>query len=366
MVDAMSPKERWLAALHLEPVDRLPFWPKINRAYAQAQGERYASMPLEQLHEWIGSDQHVGLPACLRETRQSTSSETTRQADRRTTVYRTPIGEAWSVEGYDAVSQAWHPLVFPVKTRDDIPVMIEFYADLGLEVDPDALRAASARAREVGESAVTCTSIGKSALMHWVELLAGVETAHYLLHDIPELVTRLFDTLHGVLARRTELLAERHPADLLYMVENTSTTLISPAQYRRYCRPHLAEYARICRQAGRLLALHMCGHLKALLPDVSTLPVAAFEAFTSPTLGDTTLLDGRAQCPDKCLIGGTNAMLWLQPEVALYERIAADLDVLPHHRGVVLSSAGVMPPLCPPERIRGVRARLAQYALRQN
>ena len=31
-----------------------------------------------------------------------------------------------------------------------------------------------------------------------------------------------------------------------------------------------------------------------------------------------------------------------------------DLDDLPHHRGIVLTSAGVMPPLCKPETIKTV------------
>lgn len=30
MSDTMTPKERWLAAVTLGPVDRLLFWPKIN------------------------------------------------------------------------------------------------------------------------------------------------------------------------------------------------------------------------------------------------------------------------------------------------------------------------------------------------
>jgi len=43
--------------------------------------------------------------------------------------------------------------------------------------------------------------------------------------------------------------------------------------------------------------------------------VAAFEAFTSPTLGNTTLLDGRTACPDKCLIGGVYGDDITTPEV---------------------------------------------------
>ena len=33
MIERMTPKERWLAAIHMKLVDRLPFWPKLDGAY---------------------------------------------------------------------------------------------------------------------------------------------------------------------------------------------------------------------------------------------------------------------------------------------------------------------------------------------
>jgi uroporphyrinogen-III decarboxylase len=98
----------------------------------------------------------------------------------------------------------------------------------------------------------------------------------------------------------------------------------------------------------------MCGLLKAILPDLATSGAAAFEAFTSPTVGDTRLADGRAACPDVCLIGGTNAALWTRPAGEIIAEIERDLEELPHHRRLAVTSAGVMPPLCPPETIRAV------------
>jgi len=103
----------------------------------------------------------------------------------------------------------------------------------------------------------------------------------------------------------------------------------------------------IAQAYGCPLIFRMCGPLKDLLSHLARFPVAGLEAFTSPTLGNTTLLDGRAACPDKCLVGGTNAMLWPQPPKAIIAQIECDLDALPHHRGIVVTSAGVMPPRRP-------------------
>jgi uroporphyrinogen-III decarboxylase len=184
------------------------------------------------------------------------------------------------------------------------------------------------------------------------------------LADHPAEVEALFAAIQRGLVRKTELLCEHSPADALYLFENTSTTLISPAQYRRYCARHVGECAGLTQAAGRNLILHMCGHLKALLPDLARILARAFEAFTSPPVGNTTLLDGRQACPDKCLIGGTNAMLWTMGAEAILAKLAEDLDELPHHRGLAVTSAGVMPPACKPETIRQVAEWVKKYPAR--
>ena len=52
----MTAKERWLAALRTEPVDRLHFWLKLNRAYPRARTEPFRNMNIDAIHDWIGGD----------------------------------------------------------------------------------------------------------------------------------------------------------------------------------------------------------------------------------------------------------------------------------------------------------------------
>ncbi len=362
--ETLRPRERWLAALRLQPVDRLPFWPKLDRSYARAQAAPFRGMGPDALHAWLGSDNHVGIPSALREVRKKTSVAVSAAGGTRTTVFKTPAGRAARVDRFDEGSQSWHPVQMPVRDVEDVKLMTEWYSDITVEPDEELLEQAGARAGGWGADAVTAVTIGESPLMCFVEWLAGLERANYLLLDHPGEVQALFDAMHRVLLEKTRLICERHPADLLYMSENTSTTLISPGQYRAYCRRHIRDYAQIAAANGRLLVLHMCGHLRRLLDDLARLPVAAFEAFTSPPVGDTTLADGRRACPDKCLIGGTNAALWMRPAGEIIAQLERDLDALPHHRGLVVTSAGVMTPLCPPETIRTVSEWVRRYEAR--
>jgi hypothetical protein len=364
MSDTMTSRERWLAAIRMQPVDRLPFWPKLDPGYRKARAAPYRDMELRDLHAWVGSDAPVPLPRGIREVRQRTAVETTVTGDRAETLYRTPGGTLRYVQVFDDPSHSWHPVEYPVKTLDDIDCMTAIFEDVREEPDDAELELARRRFQEMGETAVAQTSLATSPLMDWVEHLAGVENGHYYLLDECARVERLFAAMHAVIQRRIAMVCDRNPADLLYLMENTSTTLISPEQYDRYCARHITDYAAITAAAGRNLVLHMCGHIKALLPSLARLPVQAFEAFTSPTVGNTRLIDGRQACPGVCLIGGTNAVLWTRPADEITAAIGRSLEELPHHRGLILSSAGVMPPMCPPETIRTVCAWIRQYPAR--
>jgi uroporphyrinogen-III decarboxylase len=267
------------------------------------------------------------------------------------------------IERFDPVSRAWHPREFPVKNAQDIEAMSLIYKDERYEFDTEQFAKAQASIQEVGENGIVVTSVGISPLMNWIQHIAGVENGHLLMMDHPNRVDTLLENLHMALRRRVELVADRSPYSVIYSIENTSTTLISPDLFRQYCHRHLMEYGEIIHCAGKLHVLHMCGKLKLLLPDIATLPAAGIEAFTSPPVGNTTLLDGRTDCPDKCLIGGTNATLWLEPANTIIETIERHLDALPHHRGIVITSAGVMPPLCKPETIKQVAAWVKSYTV---
>ncbi len=362
--ETMTPRQRWLGALDMQPIDRLPFWPKIEGAYCAARTGRFGGMDVPALHEFIGAEPQGWAGEIVREVRTSTTVERSRDNGTLRTVFRSPRGQTEQVYQWDPGSHSWHPVVFPARDRESLGVLIDCYRDGGAELDRDALEQARSQGRAHGERGAVAGNIGESPLMHWVEHLAGVENAHYFLADWPDLVEELFEAMHADLLRRTAIYAEHHPADFIYLTENTSTTLISPDQYRRYCSRHIGEYGRIMRQAGRRLVLHMCGKLRGLLDQLAEVPAAGFEAFTSPTVGDTRLIDGRTACPSICLIGGTNAWLWTRPAEQIIAELQRDLDALAHHRGLVVTSAGVMPPAAEPETIRRVCQWVHDYPAR--
>ena len=150
----MTPRQRWLAALRLEPLDRLPFWPKLDGAYVRAQARPFRDMDVAAVYAWLGSDRQEWVGDALRETRRRTAVETQRHGDEQRTVYRTAAGQTEQVLRLDAATQSWHPVRFPVRGVEDIRLLTEIYADVTVEVDRAALDDARRRVREIGRAHV--------------------------------------------------------------------------------------------------------------------------------------------------------------------------------------------------------------------
>ncbi len=357
----VSRRELWQATMRCQPVERLLFWPKLGSTYPARQSTPFCEMNLVELYKWLGSDTHFVIPGCTREMHSKCASQVQQADGIRQVTYVTPVGNLVAEDRFEPGSGSMHPTRFPVTSPAELKILIEWFADIHVELHPPAFEQARAQHAAVYAAATTMSSMGTTPLMDFVQRYAGIDTAQYLLMDYPDEVRELFALMTKVLYRKCEIAAEHNPADMLHLTENTSTTLISPRQFQEFCYPHIAAIGKMLADAGRYPVLHMCGHIKALLPVLAQTPIRAYEAFTSPTVGNTTLLDGRSACPDVCLIGGTNAALWTQSAAAIIATLEKDLAELPHHRGLVISPAGVMPPCCPPETIKQVCAWVQNY-----
>jgi len=353
--DRMTSRERLLAAYRGEEVDRMPYWAKVaNNTWRLSQPEAIRKLDDEQLQDYIGADGIFGMSNCVRTSRTRVETRDTFSDHTRVTTTRTPHGDLTERWQQDPTTGSWHPVEFPVKGREDLKRFRWVYTDVAYEADADAVGKAAARQEEIGRRGITKTGCGTSPLMHLVEHVIGPVNTHLMLADHPAEMDELIALMHAARLGLVERVAAATPADLVVSVENTSTSLISPGQFEKYCLGHLIDYGRIIEGAGKMHELHMCGLLNALLDRIDTIPAASVEAYTAPTLADTRLVEGRTRAPSKCLVGGTNCMTWLKGVDQIEQYIAAELDACPDHRRIVLTTAGVAPPACPADTFRAV------------
>jgi len=353
---AMTCKERFERALRRQEVDRLPFWVKIfSPGYLSHQAPEYAAMTELDLADALDLDHMAGGPATVVRSDDGVRREATVANGLRHIRYETPEGTLCGTEAYDPYSQSWHPREFPIKGPEDLPAACRLFSHTRYETSAELVARAEARIAQVGDCGIVHTGMGISPLMELIQHLAGPEQTYFLMADCAEQMDELIEAMHQDRLRFLRTLLQRCPIDYIVSVENTSTTLLSPDVFRRICLPQLMEYGRLITEAGKHHILHQCGHLKALLPDIDALPAMAIEAFTTPPVGNTTIKDRTDLAPNTAIIGGTNATTWLKPADAICQEIQASLEEAGGMEGVVLTSAGVMPPAASIEKIRQVR-----------
>ena len=150
--------------------------------------------------------------------------------------------ECWAE---DPATRSWHPVEFPVKTVEDIGRWRWLYKDVRTESNQENLAKGRTLRQNIGQRGVLLSAWGTSPLMHLVEHVIGPVDTHLMLADNLSQMDELIDLMHQDCLRIVGLVAEHSPADFIVSVENTSTTLISPAQFEKYCYGHLCEYGRL-------------------------------------------------------------------------------------------------------------------------
>jgi uroporphyrinogen-III decarboxylase len=354
--DLMTSRERILAALEGREVDRFPVWLKMaNQTWQSAQPEPYRSMDGTALLEAAGCDVMIGSGVRVSCERPHAQRRTEEHGDTRRTITQTPDGELVGEQTRAGPSAPWHPTKYPVETPEALRALRWFYADTRYSVsENDAEAARAKRQKASGRNIATFSGIGPGPLMDLIQHISGPVQTIYLLADEPA----LFRDVHQIMAqdwiRRLKAQVGCPSSDSLWMTENTSTTLLSPALFEEFCMPYLRTGGELIRDSGMVPVHHMCGKLNALLALIDTLPPGANEAYTTRPLGDVSLAEGRRRMPSRSLIGGTNATLWLEPADRIVEEVARDLADCPDRRKIFLTSAGVLPPPVPFEKARTV------------
>lgn len=186
---------------------------------------------------------------------------------------------------FSRITRGGHPAKSIVETREDLIA----YRDLWEGVTWQELDE-SAKVRQVnhmlGNDGVAVRFCMISAIPYLLEIDIGIEQFYYLYQDHPEEMQGLIETIHARHMEAFRILA-RDPFDIQVLVENTSTRYISPALYRRFNGPHQRDFVEIMHAAGKVAILHMCGHVRDLLPDIRQTGADGIHALTPPPTGDT-------------------------------------------------------------------------------
>ncbi|MGO8704034.1 MAG: uroporphyrinogen decarboxylase family protein [Candidatus Brocadiia bacterium] len=330
----MTGRERLHNILNRKPVDRLSWTTLVDGETMSVMPEPERSMMPLEFYRRIGCDVmqfgsyglpgdcRVPLPA--RAVWPESDLARTEQSDGAVVVTnKTRWGTLVSA------SRNGHPIKPPVQTLDDLRVLRRLWEHMHYEEVPEHEERFRRAEALIGDRGMYLPTLDPSPVQQLIEMDMGAESFYYFLQDAPEEMEALLGVMHERRRQEYEIVARRTPAEAVIPVENTSSTLTSPAIYERYSLPQIRDYCDIMHRRGKKVVLHMCGLLRNLLPIVRRTGCDGYNATTPPTVGDTTF-DAALHIlgDDAVLFGGIlNPGVFQKPAVTAKE-MRAELDRL--------------------------------------
>lgn len=340
----MTPKQRLLAAIKGEEVDRLP-WAPFLAYYWEYQPQSIQDKGQLWFYEEIDADPLLrGFQTLWKPERNKCNVKETIHGNEKCIIYETPVGSLNEKYVYTPVGNTWFLMEHPVKTEEDFNILTYLYEDL--KVLPN-ISEFEEKHKEVGERALYLPVIGtelktgfQSLVEHWV----GTQELVYALFDFPEAVEACLDVMRKK-ALETVKISVQSPAEAFIFWEDSSTTNISPTYFQKYTAPEINDWGRIIHDAGKYLVHHACGHLKALLPLMAQTEIDMIESISPPPTGNIELWDARDILPQNIgLIGGIEPTVFLNSTMSeLKDYVCHLMDKLKGTKYILANSDS-----CPP------------------
>jgi hypothetical protein len=216
------------------------------------------------LDEYLGLDVLDACPSPVRWKRRRVSVERATHDNGMTTLttYKTPLGEMREV--IRQVGASPYCIEHMVKSNSDLPALIAFFEDATPVVDPAAVEALRERKALVGDRGLVFCSLPGTPIGMMVRKYAGPETMAYLWADRGDDLHRLFDAMTEYSVCEARLCAELG-IDLIFNMDDTSTTCISPAMFEEFCMEYTDHMADAVHPHGAFYVHHSCGHIRHLL-----------------------------------------------------------------------------------------------------
>jgi len=359
-------RQRLLAALRHEPVDRLPWTALITDYYLRSLPASMGLTSPSDVLRFVGADimdiGWTGLVAtgwsAMRLTTPGVQRTEEIGGDVITTTLVTPIGTLTEQRRPVPLARTTFTTKFLIESAEDCETMR--YVWEHREYEP-AYGPLQEQLDDLGEDGVLAYWAPRSPLPRFLEEMAGVEKGLLLLYDHPEVTGDLLRTIHESNKEAYQILAES-PAEFIVSVEDTSTTIVSPRLFEEYVVPFLDDYSAILHQEGKIHGAHMCGHLRDLLPLIGQLDLDGIESLTPFPTGDTDLAQAKTALEGKFIIGGLDApSVKVKTAQEIKQWVRDILSRLPTREGIVLEVTDDVSYGTPLENLRAIGEAIEEY-----
>lgn len=340
----MKSRQRLLGAIRGTPIDRTPWSPFLAYYWESLPQEIQKQGQFAYLRE-MGADPLLRgfhqLSACTYRNCEIREKQVGNEIFQS---IETPVGKLEFRSVFSPSGSTTFLVDHPVKTSEDFKVLQ--YIHEHMEITPDQ-RQFEEDFRLYGDDALLLPLVGvrsKTAFQSLVEYWVGTENLVYMIYEEPEAMEECLAVMQ---ARDEETVrnALNSSADGFLFWEDSSTTNVSPAIFRKYTMPEVNRWGELIHKDGRLLVHHACGHIRDLLPLMAQTNIDAVESITPPPTGNVTMQRTAELLPEHiAMIGGLEPVRMLRESVETICEDAKELLRDLKGRRFVLANADSCPP----------------------
>lgn len=286
----MTHKQHMLAVLRGEPVDRIPWVPRLDlwyRAHRRAGTlpKKYGDASLIEMLDDLGFACHAVIPdfkalrtpddeahralgiynlSCMpvRTVFDGISYRITEDGDRQIVEYQTPAGPLTTVTVYDEAMRAagvtiTHVTRYAFSGPQDYEPLCCLFQSARVEPNYEGY---AEYARQVGDRGFATAYLSSAASpIHLIQReLMQLDTFFFELADRPEQVYRLAECISGYWRQMYEV-AARAPAEVFLLGANYHAPIQHPRFFAEHITPWLAEFADMLHAQGKFLLTHTDG-----------------------------------------------------------------------------------------------------------
>lgn len=300
----MNPRDRVLAALRGETVDRLPFTIYDILMPSGQLGEMLKKMDLTVV---------CGV-SVFREEWPNVKVRRVQEGDYVYTTYETPVGSVrmkHKVNLQPGTGDSWM-IEHPIKKPEDYKVVNYIFKNSIIK--PLNLDEILRQLEIFREGYVVRTGTDRTPIQKMLIELTGYRRLAIDLYENPELVDELYEILAKRIIEMCDIIADS-PLELVWCPDNVNGIVLGPKIFQKYHQPLYKRMSQKFKINGKIFMVHMDGKLNCLKESIARSDIDVVEAFTPPPMGDLSVREARS-------LWGRNMKIWINfPESIFLENV---------------------------------------------
>lgn len=342
----MNNRERIMATLHKERVDRMPFfsyWRHLTLGQVERE-VRNRGMGLCYVRPcYIASMPHVETV----ERSDTTTGEATSVIE-----YHTSLGtvtETWKKEagvGSYKRRYGWRGVMprraeYLIKKPEDYDIVKFMVEDTRYQPYYEPIKQAD---RWVGNEGIVMTRLPYSPLHRIMIEWTGVTRFYIDFFRDREKVMELYRAAEESYERLYEIAADA-PVDVVNVGGNIDDVLVNPLIFEKYYIPAYDGCARVLHDAGKFMATHFDGRVGGFANLIRKCPQDIIEALTPPPLGNLPIHEAMSLWKDKIIwMNFPESVCVLGTEAVKRHLLELLMSVIPGDRLTLITSTEHMVP----------------------